>query len=281
MFDWAVRPKDRMETVLRVGLITTLAGAVVKGALERISPTPILNVFISMVLAILLSLPYLTRKRDSPKAPEIVHISLVVAIAYWVMALLYALTVAVPGRVGRYDALTDFVGTFLFFVAWFKVTESDHAIGWRTNERITGGMLILTGGLAAGLKFVADGDPPASEAAFLGRTILNLVSGAVFLGLFRSMARQYAAPDPISHIVIIVFGLAQIVASSRDCLSLATACRLPDSSAIVALAIEWGLLLGKPFFAGYLLYLVSRAHANEEPPPRMPVAAEKGSPTGT
>jgi len=69
------------------------------------------------------------------------------------------------------------------------------------------------------------------------------------------MRRLFASPDWLTHIMILLFGCAQIAAQGRDCLESQHPCLPPSLESLAALAIAWSLLLGKIAFGGYASYL--------------------------
>jgi hypothetical protein len=65
------------------------------------------------------------------------------------------------------------------------------------------------------------------------------------------MRRLLPSPDPVAHVIILLYGCAQIAAQGTDCLSAKNACAPPALENFVALAIAWTLLLGKIAFGAY------------------------------
>jgi hypothetical protein len=274
MVEWIFKPNTSWDRGVHLGVGGFILGAlileVVKNATASASsaagPSPALTSIVCFAFALILAIPALIRDTP-PKAPILGWLNLTLAMAYTWMSLLYFFKwrniCSLP--VG-YDAATDLVGTLFYAVAWFKVStnETDHQA--QLAERAALAFVCLLAVVFGTTKLVIESplrgltaDQLAAQLALphyqAVRLALNVCNGAVFLSLYNQMRRLLAAPDPVTHVLVLLYGCAQIAAHGTDCLSAKNACTSPAIENFVALAIAWTLLLGKIAFGTYASYL--------------------------
>lgn len=249
MFQWMFGPARW----LHAGVGGFILAALAPDIAHAIKPTPPVMTVVAVVFAAVLALPLIVDQGRNYRRPQTIC-AIFLAIAYVCMAALYFLSWSGLVQHSRgYDAITDFVSTAFFACAWATLTVLEPDIQSRLVDRFAVAILLTTALLAGVAKFNLDARPgtPDDDAA---RLMLNLCNGAVFLSLYAQMRRVFAPPDPVSHLVILLYGCAQIAAHGADCFG-ANTCKLPAAVAVAALVIAWGLLLGKIAFAGYVAYI--------------------------
>lgn len=249
MFQWMF---DAAKSPL-AGIGGIIVGALALDAIHAIRPTPGVATVVASILAVVLALPLIIDQGQRYRRPQTIF-AIFLAIAYVWMAVLYFLNWSGLVQHSRgYDAVTDFVSTAFFAGAWATLTALEPDAQSRLVDRIAVAVLLIVTLLAGIAKFQLDAHPESADD-YAARLMLNLCNGAVFLSLYGQMRRSFSPPDPISHLVILLYGCAQIAAQGADCLP-SKSCPLPTAAGIAAFAIAWGLLLGKVAFAAYVAYI--------------------------
>ncbi len=260
MFEWIFRPDTLWDKILHLGFGGFILAIVAKNAIGQITPSPGATSFVCFAFSLLLAIPALIGNSPS-KDPILRWPTLALAVAYAWMSLLYFfnwthLWTHLLNLSAGYDAVTDLIGTLFFVVAWYMVSAGETDKQSQVAERIALALLCLVV-LAAGVsKLLVDAGVGGSLAdGQAARLILNICNGAIFLSLYGQMRRLFPSPDPVTHIVVVLYGCAQIAAQGRDCLSTSVPCAPPALEGLVALAIAWTLLLGKVAFGAYVSYI--------------------------
>jgi hypothetical protein len=260
MFRWLF-PKGGSEGSMgRIPIVATVVGAILPVAAEimvkrmgETSPNDWMQFLICAAVGLGLLVPRLLFEAE-PKSLSLWPPIFVLGIAYLFMATLYGFALLHTSHVWEppflnhagYDTTTDVISSLLFIVAWYLFSKLEGEKGARQAERffiLVMGLALLTSGY---WKLVTEA-PPA-------RDILNLVNGAIFLGLYTQMLRMLPAPDPFNRLLILLFGCAQIGAKLRDCLGADNQCLFLSSEGATAYIIGWILVAGKISFALYLFY---------------------------
>jgi hypothetical protein len=263
MFQWMFGPAARW---LHASVGGFVLAALAPDVIHAIQPTPGVMSAVAGILAIVLALPLIVDQGRRHRRPQTVC-AVFLAIAYVWMAALYFVNWSGFIQLPRgYDAITDIVSTGFFACAWATLTVLESDTQSRFVDRIAVAALVMAVLFAGLAKFHLDAKPdtPDDNAA---RLMLNLCNGAVFLSLYAQMRRVFSPPDPLSHLVILLYGCAQIAAHGADCVGLKT-CHLPGAAAIAAFVIAWGLLLGKIAFAVYVAYFSFNVATLRSPRPR-------------
>jgi hypothetical protein len=259
MLSWIFKPDTLTDKILHSGIGGVILLILFKNVIGEVKTTPGTVSFICLLLALLLLLPILVTNKQ-PKDGIVIRPALLLAIAYAWISLLYFFKwvklVRLPAQYAQYDAITDVFGTLFFICAWFMFSKHDPDREGRIAERTAFVVLtLITFGAGVSktlidMNIVGSGaDDPAA------RLILNICNALVVFSLYGQVRRLLPAPDPITHVLILLYGCAQIAAPARDCLYASSPCALPSLQAFVALAVDWSLLLGKIAFAVYVSYL--------------------------
>jgi hypothetical protein len=260
---------------LAVGFVTLIVFELFKNWIvdkgASLPPSNLLNCLVCLAVGILLVLPQVLL--EEPKNPDMKAPTNCIITAYFIMALLYLISllgldpvgkteingVYNPGRVG-YDSFSDTISSFFFVAAWFFFARLERDPVKVVQERLV--MLILlilllsSGALKAYLDLGMDIQSALlSEvdkmkhtlSAAAARQLLNLCNGAIFLGVYMLMVRLFSIRNPLTHLLILFFGCAQILADARDCLD----CK-PFALMLEAYVVGWILVIGKLAFGLYV-----------------------------
>lgn len=259
MFQWMFKPDTRFDKFLRAGSGGFFVTILITAAIQHVTATRGVTALVCLAFALLLSVPPIIGvhpKNHSLNAPV-----LALSMAYAWMALLYLLSwTKLVVRSAGYDAITDVVGTLFFVVAWFLTSTCEMEGSSVTSERVAIVTLCLLLFMSGAAKCVIELRREQLSADYqAARLLLNICNGAIVLSLYGVMRRLFPPPDPVTHVVILLFGCAQIAAHGRDCLSVGNACQPPSTEYVIAVFIAWTLLLGKIAFGAYLSYLYFNA----------------------
>jgi len=263
MGEWLFKNDTWAELAVRLGFFGYLlaaVGASLIDKLDQVIPTDAAQFVGSIIIALLLFLPwYLGLK------PRDVHFSkfaVIMAGAYGLIGSLYLLHLlglhpfANAPIAKSYDTLTDVLGSLVFVAGWHNLSQFNPEPSDVRSERVI--IILLTFVLVAcgvwkgWVEAVAN---PSAESVAAARLLLNACNGAIFLSLYIQMRRLLQFPDPLTHLLIVLFGCAQIAASGRDCLSDVQQCAASTAQGIAAYSIAWMLLAGKIAFGVYVLFL--------------------------
>ena len=262
MVAWIFKSNTPLDGFLRVGFGGSVLVLLGKNAVGQINTTPGTVSLICLLSAFLLAFPAINSKTQ-PADESVRRPVLVLSVAYAWMALLYFFKWIGWARVpATYDAFTDVLGTLFFIVAWFmllplETDEQSHSAEAAALTVLT--FLTVAAGFSKAFVEMPAQFGQTDEVAV--RLALNICNAAVFFSLYGLMRRLLPSPDPVTHVLLVLYGCAQIAAPARDCLTAvsgtvsALPCTFPSFPRFLGAAVEWILLLGKVAFAVYLSYL--------------------------
>lgn len=256
MIEWMFKPESPVAKALRSGVGGIILLAFGQSLIKQIRPTSFGTWLICIVFSLLLTVPAV-RCNPPPKETTLRWLTLVIAVAYFFMSALYLLNwTGIFTLPTGYDAVTDLVSTLLFAAAWLILLLRERDKQSKDAEVaafIVLGLLVVAAGIS---KFVIDTGPTGFEAdRAAARLLLNICNGAIFLSLYGQIRRLFQSPDPVTHIIVLLYGCMQVAAHGRDCLITSKPCLFPSLEWIVAISIAWTLLLGKIAFGVYVLFL--------------------------
>jgi hypothetical protein len=267
MAQWIVEKNTTFDIVAKAGIGTAIVGTLVKDGLSGLRPSLEMNTVVSLLVATLLALPILVLQRQIEIDRTIRRVGGILAIAYGFTGLLYFLKLLASFPPTGYDAVTDLVGTLFYVAAWYTLSSHRADPRGHTVERAALLVTVVIASLFAALKLVFDLglaknglDPTAQSQA--ARLVLNACNGVVLLSLYALMRRLLQQPDAVSQVVILFYGVAQVAAHGRDCLTASPPCPPGSVECVAALGIAWTLFLGKVAFGLYVLYLYSHGRFN-------------------
>lgn len=254
MANWLGRKNSSSDSFLKIGILGIILGTILKPLISQFIPSSLTNAIISFAVFILLIVAcFHLPKGQRPVESTIKKVCCFLAIAYLCTAQLYCvkLLTGFPSR--GYDGVTDLIGTLFYVAAWWTANEKDEYS--RSSERLT--MLIATAiaFVFAMLKIYSDmqlGNTTQNDLQ-ASRLILNLSNGVIFLSLYWQLRRLYQSPDPVTHVILVLFGCSQVAAHGGD--PLYTNPTGISIEIVAAHLVAWTMLLGKPAFAIYLLFL--------------------------
>jgi hypothetical protein len=246
MFQWLFKPETMAHRVLHLGFGGAILLIVAKDIIGKLQTTPGTVSLICILIAVSLGLPALGRN-SPPQEAFLKAPTATLAGAYaWISLLYFFKWTGLIKLPAQYDAVTDLCGTLLFIAAWYMFSGREPDEEGHIAERVALTIISLLSIGAGVAKTLIDTNVIGSTADDpSARLVLNFCNAAVIFGLYGQIRRLLPPPDPVTHVLIMLYGCSQLAAPARDCLYAAHPCASPSLDYFVACTIDWSLLMGK------------------------------------